>query len=99
MGLVETWTERPRKVGQLVSFRATFAFPNTGEVVTSDSTLRCPHRAQIDASLTAADLVLEDVRGAPDRPVVSSSSSRGGRTYPSFHPGEMPSLISVGALE
>ncbi|MGC2190962.1 MAG: class I SAM-dependent methyltransferase [Candidatus Dormiibacterota bacterium] len=68
VGPVETWIELTEIVGQLVSFRATFVFQNTGDVITSDSTLRFRHRDQLEASLNAADLVLEGIRGAPDRP-------------------------------
>lgn len=68
VGPVESWIELTELIGQLVSFRATFVFRNTGEVVTSDSTLRFRQRDQLEASLTAAGLMVEDVRGAPDRP-------------------------------
>ncbi|MEY2581720.1 MAG: hypothetical protein QOE09_1569 [Ilumatobacteraceae bacterium] len=54
--------------GQLVSFTWTFQFARSGEVVTSDSTLRFRERGEIEASLSETGLALLDVRDAPDRP-------------------------------
>jgi SAM-dependent methyltransferase len=68
VGAVETWLELTAVAGQLVSFRATFVFAETGEVITSDSTLRFRPRDEIEVSLAAAGLRLEEVRDAPDRP-------------------------------
>ena len=39
-----------------------------GEVITSRSTLRFRSRADVEASLTAAGFVVDEVRDAPDRP-------------------------------
>ena len=51
-----------------VSFRWTFRFPATGDVLTSDSTLRFRTEAEVAASLRAAGFDVIDVRDAPDRP-------------------------------
>jgi hypothetical protein len=51
-----------------VSFHTTFNFKNDGAVLTSQSTLRFRGRDQLTASLTAAGLLVHEVRDAPDRP-------------------------------
>jgi hypothetical protein len=51
----------------LVSFRSTCVFPD-GEVLTSDSTLRFREREEVEAALVTRGYVVDDVRGAPDRP-------------------------------
>jgi hypothetical protein len=66
--LVETWTDLTKVAGNLVSFRTTFAFGRDGAVLTSDSTLRFRGREELASSLTAAGLVVDEVRDAPDRP-------------------------------
>ncbi|WP_238019623.1 class I SAM-dependent methyltransferase [Dactylosporangium sp. AC04546] len=50
-----------------VSFRKTYRFPS-GEVFTSDSTLRFRDHDELVTSLTAAGFRVLDVRQAPDRP-------------------------------
>ncbi|MET7394832.1 class I SAM-dependent methyltransferase [Dactylosporangium sp. NPDC005572] len=50
-----------------VSFRYTYRFPS-GEVLTSDSTLRFRDHDELVTSLTAAGFRVLDVRQAPDRP-------------------------------
>ena len=67
-GPVETWTDLTAVKGNLVSFRTTFVFGRDGEVLTSDSTLRFRSRDELASSLAAADLVVDEIRGAPDRP-------------------------------
>jgi SAM-dependent methyltransferase len=52
----------------LVSFRYTYRFLGTGEVITSDSTLRFRSREELAASLADGGFVVHDVREAPDRP-------------------------------
>jgi hypothetical protein len=54
--------------GSLVSFRSTTVFASDGEVLTSDSTLRFREREEVQADLFAHGYVVDDVRGAPDRP-------------------------------
>jgi len=54
--------------GPLVSFRSTTVFASDGEVLTSDVTLRFRERAEIEADLLAHGYVVDEVRGAPDRP-------------------------------
>jgi hypothetical protein len=54
--------------GSLVSFRSTTVFASDGEVLTSDSTLRFREREEVQADLLAHGYVVDDVRGAPDRP-------------------------------
>ncbi|WP_299955759.1 bifunctional 2-polyprenyl-6-hydroxyphenol methylase/3-demethylubiquinol 3-O-methyltransferase UbiG [uncultured Modestobacter sp.] len=68
IGPVETWVEVLAVRGDLVSFRWTFVFGSDGAVLTSDSTLRFRTRAELVGSVTAAGLVVDDVRDAPDRP-------------------------------
>jgi hypothetical protein len=67
-GPVETWTDLAGVEGSLVSFRTTFAFGRDGAVLTSASTLRFRSREELANSLAAANLAVEDVRDAPDRP-------------------------------
>lgn len=52
----------------LVSFRITYRFQATGELLTSDSTLRFRERSEIESSLAAANFDVVDIRDAPDRP-------------------------------
>ena len=68
VGGVERWCDLLDVTGDLVSFRWSFAFDADGAVLTSDSTLRFRGREELEASLAEADLVVEDVREAPDRP-------------------------------
>lgn len=68
IGGVETWCEVTAVSGDLVSFRWTFVFEADGAVLTSDSTLRFRHRAELAASLVAAGFDVVEVREAPDRP-------------------------------
>lgn len=68
LGLVDTWVEVTDVSGELVCFQSTFAFEADGAVLTSDSTLRFRRRADVESSLAAAGLVVEEVRDAPDRP-------------------------------
>jgi SAM-dependent methyltransferase len=67
VGRVESWVELTHVAMPLVSFRWTWVF-GEGEVHTSDSTLRFREREEIEASLSSAGFVVEDVRDAPDRP-------------------------------
>jgi SAM-dependent methyltransferase len=67
-GPVQTWVDVLDVRGDLVTFRWTFVFGGDGAVLTSDSTLRFRTRAELVASVTAAGLVVEEVRDAPDRP-------------------------------
>jgi len=68
VGPVQTWTDLMDVRGSLVSFRMTFVFGSDGAVLTSDSTLRFRSRDELANSLAAADLVVDEVRDAPDRP-------------------------------
>jgi SAM-dependent methyltransferase len=68
VGEVEKWTELTDVALPLVSFRATFVFRATGDVLTSDSTLRFRERAEVEAQLRAVGYLVDDVRDAPDRP-------------------------------
>jgi SAM-dependent methyltransferase len=67
VGPVETWTELCEVSLPLVSFRTTYVFPG-GEVLSSDSTLRFREREEVEADLGATGYVVDEVRGAPDRP-------------------------------
>ena len=68
VGGVETWEEVTDVSPPLVSFRHVFHFDSDGATLMSESTLRFRPREEIESSLDAAGLVVEDVRGAPDRP-------------------------------
>ncbi|MEU3934819.1 class I SAM-dependent methyltransferase [Streptomyces sp. NPDC029044] len=67
-GVVESWVDLLDVSGPLVTFRWTYVFAADGQVLTSDSTLRFRERQEIEAALAAHGYVVEDVRGAPDRP-------------------------------
>ena len=67
IGAVENWAELTAVDLPVVSFRWTFVFPD-GDVLTSESTLRFRERDQVQATLVAHGYVVDDVRGAPDRP-------------------------------
>lgn len=68
IGLVESWVELLEADEQLVSFRWTYRFRESGEVLTSDSTLRFRSRSEIEASLSEAGFLVLEVRDAPGRP-------------------------------
>ena len=67
-GPVETWIDLVGVEGSLVSFRMTFVFGRDGAVLTSRSTLRFRSRDELANSLAEANLAVEEVRDAPDRP-------------------------------
>ena len=67
MGAVESWVELIEVTLPLVSFRGTCVFPD-GEVLTSDSTLRFREREEVCVALAEQGYVVDEVRGAPDRP-------------------------------
>ena len=67
-GTVDSWVEVTDVQGPLVSFRSTFLFESDGEALTSDSTLRFRTREELTASLSEADLIVREIRDAPDRP-------------------------------
>jgi SAM-dependent methyltransferase len=101
IGSVETWQEVTDVRDGLVSFRTTFVLAD--DVLTSDSTLRFRTRAELDASLTAAGFVVDDVRDAPDRPgrelvVLARRPSyrhRGTRGLTSAQPGPTPAQAAA----
>jgi hypothetical protein len=66
-GAVESWFELTDVSLPLVSFGSTCVFPD-GEVLTSTSTLRFRERDEVESTLVAHGYVVEEVRGAPDRP-------------------------------
>lgn len=68
VGRVEHWVELTNVELPLVSFRHGFRFLDSGDIVTSDSTLRFRDRDEIAESLAATGFTVEDVRDAPDRP-------------------------------
>jgi SAM-dependent methyltransferase len=65
---VESWVELVRVQLPLVSFRHQFVFRKDGSVITSESTLRFRTRSEITEALSHAQLTVESVRDAPDRP-------------------------------
>jgi SAM-dependent methyltransferase len=68
IGTVDSWVELIEVDDQFVSFRWTFRFEHSGEVLTSDSTLRFRGKAEVELSLRDAGFEVVDVRDAPDRP-------------------------------
>ncbi|SHN14122.1 class I SAM-dependent methyltransferase [Cryptosporangium aurantiacum] len=67
IGPVRTWTEVVDLAEPLVTFRASWVFPD-GAVLSSHSTLRFRSRREIEASLRTHGYELLEVRDAPDRP-------------------------------
>lgn len=67
VGVVENWADLVDVSLPLVTFRWTLVFPD-GEVLTSNSTLRFRERDEIESELAAHGYVVDEVRGAPDRP-------------------------------
>lgn len=67
-GRVENWVELTEVALPLVSFRHTFRFLDSGDVVTSNSTLRFRNRDEITASLNLSGFTIDEIRDAPDRP-------------------------------
>jgi len=68
VGAVESWVDLTDVAPPLVSFRWAFVFEADGTTLTSGSTLRFRSRDDVLASLVAADLVVQEIRDAPDRP-------------------------------
>lgn len=68
IGRVETWVDLLKVHLPLVTFRHTFIFCSEGKILTSDSTLRFRGKEEIIESLSAANLFIEEIRDAPDRP-------------------------------
>ena len=64
---VETWLDLVDVSLPLVSFRATYVFPD-GETLASDSTLRFRERNEVEMDLAVHGYELVEVRDAPDRP-------------------------------
>jgi SAM-dependent methyltransferase len=70
VGPVTDWVQVTEVVGdgELVTFESPNVFEADGTVITSRSTLRFRTRAEVEASLRSCGFVVEEVRGAPDRP-------------------------------
>lgn len=68
IGTVDSWVELLDVALPLVSFRWTFRFVETDDVLTSDSTLRFRERSEIELSLERSGFDVVDVFDAPDRP-------------------------------
>lgn len=68
LGSVECWCEVTAVAQELVSFRWTYVFGSSGEIITSNSTLRFRDRKAIEYSLEKHGYIVEEVRDAPDRP-------------------------------
>jgi hypothetical protein len=67
-GTIESWVELMDVQLPLVSFRHIFVFRADGRVMTSESTLRFRSASEIADTLSRAQLTVESVRDAPDRP-------------------------------
>jgi 2-polyprenyl-3-methyl-5-hydroxy-6-metoxy-1,4-benzoquinol methylase len=68
IGMVETWVELLHVELPMVSFRHIFVFRTDRRVMTSESTLRFRTRSEIAETLSRAQLTVEAVRDAADRP-------------------------------
>lgn len=68
VGPVETWTDLTAVEENFVSFRMTFVFASDGATLTSDSTFRFRTRDELSNSLASANMLIDDIRDAPDRP-------------------------------
>jgi hypothetical protein len=68
VGPVGSWVEVLVAIEPLVTFRWTYRFHRTGDVLTSDSTPRFRSEAEIRASLAEAGYSVLDASDAPDRP-------------------------------
>ena len=68
VGKVTSWCELLGVDDPFVSFRWTYVFAESNEVLTSDSTLRFRSQAEIEHLLVANGFVVEEIREAPDRP-------------------------------
>ncbi len=68
IGKVESWVELVNVQLPRVSFRHLFVFHRDGSVMTSESTLRFRTQSEIIETLFHAQLTVEAVRDAPDRP-------------------------------
>lgn len=68
VGVVHTWNQLTDVRGEMVTFRWTIIFETDGAVFESESTLRFRSREAIEASLSDAGFVVDEVRDAPDRP-------------------------------
>ena len=68
IGPVESWVDLTDVALPLVSFRWTYRFVESNEVVVSDSTLRFRSRDEVEGSLGDAGFRVLEVRDAADRP-------------------------------
>ncbi len=68
VGAVETWVELLEVQQDLVTFRWTFVFERDASVLRSDSTLRFRGYDEVVETVRQAQMTVEEVRDAPDRP-------------------------------
>ena len=68
LGRIHSWEEGTDVDGPLVTFRSTRVFDADGATLTSLSTLRFRTSDEVAESLVACGYVLDEIRGAPDRP-------------------------------
>lgn len=68
VGVVESWVELTDDSPPFVSFRWTYHFETTGDVITSDSTLRFRTEAEVRDCVRRSGLEVLEIRDAPDRP-------------------------------
>ncbi|MFE0420887.1 hypothetical protein ACFW15_00080, partial [Streptomyces sp. NPDC058953] len=68
VGEIESWYDVLDVTEPLVTFRQTLIFRASGDVLTSDSTLRFRSRDELAADLAAAGFPGHEIRDAPDRP-------------------------------
>jgi SAM-dependent methyltransferase len=68
LGKVTEWCDLIEVSNELVSFRWNYIFSDTGETLTSDSTLRFRQKDDIVLSLERNEFTVKEIRDAPDRP-------------------------------
>lgn len=68
IGWVQGWCDVMNVSGDLVSFRWTYLFEDSDEMLSSDSVLRFRGRPEIENSLCEAGFAVKEVCDAPDRP-------------------------------
>jgi hypothetical protein len=67
-GVVASWADLLDVSLPFVTFRWTYQFEDSGQEISSDSTLRFRSREEVEQCVTRSGLIVDDVRDAPDRP-------------------------------
>ncbi len=101
IGPVQTWVELTELSFPFVSFCSNFVFEKDGATFASSSVLRFRSSAEITESLQEANLLVEDVRDAPDRPGLEFVfiCRRGARSYDRSAAGWYRSIRFSGSAD